>query len=475
MSDPKIDTPKALYNILKPKWDKIDILMEGTDAMRAAGTTYLPQEEEESSAAYSARLNRSFLLEVLEPTIDNCVGRVFREPIIVDNVSGEVEEWLDNVNLSGMNLNEFFRDIFKSTIAHGITHVLVDYPTINESNRPISKEDENNLKLRPYLRHITAPELIYWKSDRVDGVEKLVEVRIKEQKEISVGYGDVYIDVIRVLRPNDYEVWEYRENDNKKKEWILTESGEISLGEIPLISIYAKRKGFMNTTPPFMGFASKNIEQWQKASDLSNILHFACTPFLFYQGLDQEEIEAKQKKPVGIGVSRAQYSRNPNADVKWIDHSGASIKAGEEHHSKLVEQMAALGMGLFLKRPGGETATAKAIDKSETDSKLTAWALSLQKGIKNTILMMAKWRGLEVDPTVSVNTDFGIKSDVAFITELLKMRQANQISHETFLHECKRRGLLSDEFEYAVEQERILTESNNYPTPGPTLDIEDEE
>jgi hypothetical protein len=64
-----------------PVWEKIETLLDGTDAMRAAGQAYLPQHEEESDTAYNERLARATLLNMLQMTLDAWVGKPFSEPI----------------------------------------------------------------------------------------------------------------------------------------------------------------------------------------------------------------------------------------------------------------------------------------------------------------------------------------------------------------------------------------------------------
>ena len=60
-----------------------EALMGGTDAMRAAGTIFLPQEEGESKDAYNSRVARSFLFGGFERTIGILTGEVFNKPVAV--------------------------------------------------------------------------------------------------------------------------------------------------------------------------------------------------------------------------------------------------------------------------------------------------------------------------------------------------------------------------------------------------------
>ena len=65
----------------------IGALLGGTEAMRAAGKSYLPQWPQEEDDGYQTRLGTSTLLPVLKETIGQMVGRVFFRDIGTDKVS----------------------------------------------------------------------------------------------------------------------------------------------------------------------------------------------------------------------------------------------------------------------------------------------------------------------------------------------------------------------------------------------------
>src|SRR5258705_6476885 len=73
-------------------------LMGGTNAMRAAGTAYLPQEEAESSALYASRLTRSWLFPAFEKTVIDMTGKVFDKPVtLAKDVPDEIRQWAEDI------------------------------------------------------------------------------------------------------------------------------------------------------------------------------------------------------------------------------------------------------------------------------------------------------------------------------------------------------------------------------------------
>ena len=61
--DPKSPaTTSAAYDTMAPRWHLIETLLGGTEAMRAAGETYLPRHSEETDKGYEERLSAAVLL-----------------------------------------------------------------------------------------------------------------------------------------------------------------------------------------------------------------------------------------------------------------------------------------------------------------------------------------------------------------------------------------------------------------------------
>jgi hypothetical protein len=128
-------------------------LMGGTQAMRRLGNLYLPQEPAESPAAYSVRLNRSFLFNGFAKTVRDMAGKVFAKPIAVgDDVPPEIVRYTENIDLQGRNLDVFAHDVFTDTLPDGIGYILVEMdpaPVDSDGNVVrITREEEKALNRR---------------------------------------------------------------------------------------------------------------------------------------------------------------------------------------------------------------------------------------------------------------------------------------------------------------------------------------
>src|SRR3954465_1766087 len=105
---PTVNTPSSAYVEMSPRWDLVCALLGGTEAMRTAAKTYLPQYERESDEAYKNRLNRSFLLNYLGKRVKTLKRGRFSEPAQVgDKFPKELMKLVDDIDGLGKDLTAF--------------------------------------------------------------------------------------------------------------------------------------------------------------------------------------------------------------------------------------------------------------------------------------------------------------------------------------------------------------------------------
>lgn len=446
MSD--VSTPNAACARQHERLALPRALLGGTAAMRAAGETYLPREPAESYAAYNNRLARSTLYNAMARTTRSLTGRVFRKPIVLgDDMPDRLRALAEDVDLEGSHLNVFARKVLAAAITDGHSCIFVDYPRVPKG---LTLADERLLAPRPFFVHVPASRLLGFRFEN----RKLVQVRwLETVTEADGEFGEREIQQVRVVKPDSFEV--YRPNENGG-EWYLADSGEMrGVDSIPFVTITCgERIAPMESEPPLRDLADLNVQHWQSASDQRNILHVARVPILFGKGFTEEE---NADPTVEIGAQRMVVSSSPDADLRYVEHTGAAIGAGRQDLLDLEARMGVLAMEPVLaRRPGTITATERSIDASEAQSSLAAWALELQDGLERAFGFAAQWLSLGADAggSVVLNDDFGISDAIAGELEaLLRARAIGAISNETFLRELQRRGVLSDDIDIAAESE----------------------
>lgn len=478
-----VSVPLADYTVYM-EYTKLErTLMGGTKAMRDAGETYLPQEENESNDSWTDRLNRSVLLNVFKRTIQKLTGEVFSKDIVLnDDVPAEVREWCENIDQEGNNLSRFCQDVFTDALAYGVSHVLVEYPRVETkeiNGKKYFKNDEGDMvqltqaaekKMgwRPYWVPIEAKNVIGWRVEVRDGKPELTQLRVKEQKEENRGLYDVQpVEQIRVLEPGKFEIWELRQKDKNEKEkvWVMVDSGETSVDFIPLVSFFAgEKKSYMTAESPLDGLAWLNLMHWQSSSDQRNILHFARLITYFGKCLLQDD-EGK----IVIGANRMVQSNDPDGDFKIVEHSGKGIEAGRQDLKDLENQMALFGLTFMMPRTGNITATERSLDAAENTSALRSWALGHKDFIENCLDFTYRIAGKEEGKagSVTVNTEFSRMLRDVSAQILLAGFEKGLLPRQVVFEEFKRRGLVKDEWDFLEVTKMIEKEEmERMPTAG---------
>jgi len=141
--------------------------------------------------------------------------------------------FLDDADLTGTDFNVFMDEAQKLSSVFGSIGILTNKPASKASN--VAQEIDQ--KVYPYVAVYTLPNIFDWKfgKDPVSGRPILTYLKLKDDNdEYCVWYQD------------RWEIWE---DVNIKKDPVLVESGQNSLGEIPFIWMQNVKK----INSPFLG------------------------------------------------------------------------------------------------------------------------------------------------------------------------------------------------------------------------------
>jgi len=451
----KVDTPCSAYNTMAVNWCLIDDLNSGTSAMQANCLTYLPKFPKEEDGNYNIRVANSTLFGGYADTVKSISSKPFSKPV---TIQGELPEPLNNIeddtNGQKMSLQQLAKDLLTDFVNRGVSHILVDYPlTLSEEGTTPNLKQERENGYKPSLIRISPDQLIGWRVEKdFTGRPELTQIRIKEtQTEPDGEWGEKSVEYVRVIGKYNWQLYHKIED-----EYFILEEGVNSLGKVPLITAYANQTGFMTAEPPLKELAEVNLTHYRSDSDQRNILHIARTITLFLRGFSDDDA-AK----IALGPNQLISTSNPESDAKFVEHTGAAIDAGSKDVEKLEERMMILGLQPFLRKMGNQTATGQSIDESRANSDIQAWVMSLEDMLYKAYKLSGEWINTELpeDFKVDIFNDFALWVRAAEdIGNLIKVKQAGEISRTTFLREVKRRGLLSETVDINEEIERIESE-----------------
>ena len=462
----KVNEQSDAVKTMALEWAVLEALNGGTPAMRVAGKDHLPQWPSEESSSYAARLRTATLFPAYKRTVVVMAAKPFsKELTLSDDTPGQIKSLAEDIDLQGVSLHNFAAEMFVETLGFGLAGVLVDYPDTR------AKDDKGQPKpgpqrtvaqveaegLRPYFVRVRHDQILGWRTALVGGKLRLTQLRLSESREADDGdFGSDSIPQVRVLTPGAWALWEEVSTD-KGKEWQQVDAGSTSLDYVPFVPFYGRRDAFMIGAAPLLDLAYLNVKHWQSQSDQDTILHAARVPILAMFGADE-------KTSLVIGGSAAVSFSTADADLKWVEHSGAAIGAGKESLADLQEQMIETGAELLIKRPGKRTATESAGDQEANKSDLQRAAETFEDSLDKALQIVADYIKAPTGGTVSLFKDYGATSLSDASASLVKdLQMAGLLSKETTLRELQRRGVLSADLDLADE---LAAATADGPPPG---------
>ncbi len=435
----------AGYDIARPhpEWEKIqpelaliNDLMGGTGAMRAAGVKWLPREQAESWEAWHNRLYRSVLFNGLSRCINAMCGHIISGDVGLNNADPIIAAAAKDIDQRGTSLTQFAMKLVYLLLRDGRAHIWVDAPKDGGM---------------PYALLVEAGQML---GARRDQAGALAQVRIRMPIDVPDGSFGVksaaQINYYHKDNPDDgnvaYECWQQHEASGAEREllsggkWHEVQQGEMNIDRIPLVSAEVGMPQSGMVRPPLLDLAWLNLAHWQSASDQRHILHIARVPILFAKGI------ADGGAPLEIGPNRVIITDDPQADMKFIEHSGAAIAAGRQDLIDLEDKMMMMGLDMMTARQARPTATSQVIEQAHHQAIMGMVKNTAKDALTQMFNLMAAWQDIpatKAGTVVMPTPEKGMLRQQKDAEILLAARKAGDVNKDEFLAEIERRGVLS--------------------------------
>lgn len=399
----------SCFTDLSDTWDMIDSLYGGTQTMRDAGQTYLPKATNETDTDYTARLKSSVLFNFYKQAVDSTTDLVFNNGIDIANSTTTLDEFFSNVDAKGDDLESFMREAAKSAVHYGISYLVADFTATD----PNQVQDFD----RPYWILVEAPNMIAVESRRVNGVETIVHIRFQETTTnvysvpdsplAAANYTSTLVQQVRsyyLVEVDGKLQVQYEIYQQVKNEWVRTAAGiQAGVDRIPFVPLYGNKNGYFIGRPVYQDVAELNVRHWQSYSDQSNLLHYARFPILFASGIDSRDANGKPVQ-IEIGANTVLRTDNPNAELKFVEHTGKAVDAGWDDIDRLEETMSVFGPSVSISNTGGSTtATEWVIRASALNSTLYSLADQIEAAFTQLLAFTVPYLNEPSFPTLTLN------------------------------------------------------------------------
>ena len=422
-------------------WEVMKAVSLGTEYLREKSEAFLPLEPREDYEAYLARVNRAVFSPYTQRLVRAATGLILRKPISLIGDPYWTDVFAKDVDGCGSDLDEYARRSLICALTYGHSHTLVDFPAPTGAK---SLAEERSQNRRPYWIEIDPTNIYGWRLDREVNYGKLVQIRIKEKAVVPTGlFGEQVFDQVRVIEPGKYRI--YREKESNKdiqggsseysaqfsspvnqQDYELVESGDYSLDEIPLVTVYTGKTDTLTSKPPLLDIAYLNLAHFQRQADLIHSLHVASQPLLVMEGWDD------QTKDMAISVNYAMATQ-PGNKVYYVEPAASAFEAQAAEIEELQAQMSSLGIStLSQQKFVAESADARRLDRVDTNSMLSMVSLDLEQKLQKAFNHSANYLGLQ-PPEIKISRDFDIDRLIGQdVTALNALFEQKVIDREEF-------------------------------------------
>lgn len=467
--DPSV--PSSAHRAMSPQWDKVNALCGGTDAMRAAGTAYLPKWGEELPDQYKGRISRSFLYEFFKHVSDKMASKPFSQPLEWDAEDESLREVMyEDVDLQGNNLDVFAYRLLKTALRKGMVGVLVDWSGTSEEKTLADRRENHS---RPFFRQLQPDTVLECKCVRRGDEDVVLRLRvtgIETMQDPDNPFDEILFETVTVWTPET--ITEYRRqvpksNTKTRDPWVRASEVPNALGKVYFHTFYADRTGHMTSDLPLSGVIDKSIEHWQSASNQRVALDVARFPMLGAKGVTEAEINK-----VALGPLAVLATSNPQSEFYYVENEGKALEAGRKDLEDLKTEMADMVSDLYaVSSASSRASAAEAGNKAaESASVIKSICLAFSDFLESIMYSAAELQE-SPDPEavvgeININDDYSMDANMAKEMEALSSaRLRGDLSQQEWVREMQRRRTLDPNEEFKGGEPPLPATASAAPKP----------
>lgn len=445
------------YQTQLPKWEKMQDVLAGQDAVKAKRTLYLPMcncddTSKENLERYDAFLKRAVFLEATKETLSTHVGIAFAEDPEFDPDGLDFLSY--DANGAGVSIYQIAQQALGKQLVFGKCGVLVDYPDIDTSK--VSQAEKEMLALRATTVLYEAQAIVNWRVQKIGAEHKLVLLVLKE-RALKVDPADEFseeeIDQYRVLRLDEqgYSVQLYQEDQPTTEKMYPKQATGKTFDKIPFQVIGSQHNTFNVNEIPLEPLANINLAHYRNSAEYENSIFHVGQVQPYMTNLSEEWRDHLEKTGVKIGSGYVMLL--PEGGTFGFAQAEPNMIAKEGMDDKLALMRA---MGAKLLEPSATNKTATQVDEEAITqhSVLSLCVANLNEAFENILQWVAMFEGKGFNAKFSVKQDFAVgKLSLEYMRFLWDLVVAGKMSDETF-HEILYSGKLP-ELDHEMELLRL--------------------
>lgn len=317
-----IDSVHPKYKERAPQWRKCRDAFEGEDAIKAAGTLYLPKLKGQSDDDYKAYKNRALFYSITAKSVSALVGMATsKNPKL--NYPNSMARYFNDSSM--IQFSEIYSTVLAEVLLMSRCGVLVDMPVDGGPAYPVVYQTE---------------DIINW---RTDDSGKITLVVLREFVE---AISDDEYEVTEVIQYRELRIIDgvyVQRLYNDKGNLISTPMPSIrgkAIDFIPFFVVNPIGTGFSDHKPLMLDIANINISHYMSSADLEHGRHFTGLPTPVVIG-------AESSQDLYIGSTKFLVIPDKGGDAKYLEFTGQGLQSLEKAMTEKQSLLASMSARLL--------------------------------------------------------------------------------------------------------------------------------
>lgn len=438
-----VETPHPDVSSVAPQWQRCRDLNNGSDAVKAATTAYLPKPTGMTDDIYNFYIQRAVYFNAFARTKAALSGAVLREAPQHEGIPDAVIDHLEDLTLRGEPLDVVAQGLLDELLEVGRHAIWLDMPASEVKDA------------RPYWVMIPVERVINWRTTRtpqdpaklsmiVFETSPLLDPNNEFSHETTTAYQQLAL--LPGDEPDTYvyrsRVWEKAadKRDFLPGPWVTPTRGGIPLDFIPFTFVGTTGITPDMTRPPLVDLADVSIAHYHNSAELEHLLYMVGMPTPVIWGAN-----------TGTGAMKmgaeAAWDLGEGGGATMLEMNGQGAKAIMDAMAAKERQMAGLGARLLDDPSAGGTETATEVRMRHSGETATLHTISAAASAALTLVMrwhvwwFARTGDMPLDVHVTLATEFfQLRATPDEVRAALFAVQAGKMSFKTFYYVLERGG-----------------------------------
>lgn len=437
-------------------WKKVRDVCRGSDAVKAAGFEYLPKLDATNDSEENQRRNedyrkRAVFYAITGHTLNGLIGMAFlRDPTLT--LEDKMAELKTSVDGAGVSIYQQSQATLKAVLEEARRGLYVDYSSDMQS---------------AIILDYQADDIINWRTQRINGRDKLILVVLRECVEIPDGYGYKNSIQYRELSMEEgrfiCRVWKNDLTTNSGPYTVVSEYSPVkqfggTWDEIPFTFVGAQNNDPGIDDSPLFALAEINLGHYRNSADYEDSIFFCGQVQPWISGLSEEWRDWLQKNGVALG-SRSPLLLPANGAAGFFQAQPNSL-AKEGMDSK-KDYMIALGARLIEANGAVKTATQSNGEQAASTSVLGICCSNVSEAYAQALQWAAEYMGIQsAGVSYQITQEFIQRvADSGMITAIVAAWQSGAMRDSDMIRIMQKLDMINPESDPA----EILDELKNKP------------